>query len=74
MESKRGSRGLQAIARVICIAGAAILFMGGSATYAQGWHFGVGSGFTWMNIRGDEGYNIDKCSGSAKVGHGWASC
>jgi len=58
MESKRSSRSLKAIARVICIASAAMLFMGGSPTYAQGWHFGVGSGFTWMNIQGDEGYNI----------------
>lgn len=58
MERKHNTCNLTAIVRVSCLAGMALVLMGGAPSYAQVWHFGLGTGFSFMNIEGDQGFNI----------------
>lgn len=62
MNNRTNAISLKAFIRVLPIALAALLLVGGSTANAQGWHFGVGTGITFQNIEGTQGYNI--------VGHG----
>ncbi|HPI32495.1 MAG TPA: hypothetical protein PLR32_04200 [candidate division Zixibacteria bacterium] len=58
MDSNRTTCMLAAVMRAVIVAGAALLLLGGSPAHAEHWFFGVGTGFTFMNIQGEQGYTV----------------
>lgn len=43
---------------ISCLAVALLLLTAAPSAHAQEWRFGVGSGFTFTNIQGDQGYTL----------------